>query len=251
MFSPLAGVQVVSFTHFLQGPSASQLLADLGADVIKVEPLDGAFERSWSAPDAFVGGRSAFFLLGNRNVRSMAMNLKSPRAAEAIRRLISGADVLIESFRPGTMDRLGFGHKELRESNPRLIYCSLSGYGSSGPYSERPGQDVLIQAMSGLAMATGREGDPPTPAGASLVDQHGAVLAAFGILAALAQRDRTGVGLKVESNLLSAALDLQIEPLTYALNGFRPRRSRAGISSGYYKSPTASMRPPTARSACR
>lgn len=237
MFSPLAGVRVVSFTHFLQGPSASQLLADLGAEVIKVEPLGGAFERSWSAPDAYLDGESVFFLLGNRNVRSVAVDLKAEPVRAAIQELVAGADVLVESFRPGAMRRLGYGPEEMRARNPRLVYCSLSGYGSSGPYADRPGQDVLIQALSGLASINGREGDPPTPAGASLVDQHGAVLAAFAVLAALLERARTGEGTLIESNLLSAALDLQIEPLSYFLNGWPFARSRSGVSSGYYKAP--------------
>lgn len=233
----LSGIRVISFTHFLQGPSASQILADLGADVIKVEPHGGAFERSWSAPGRFIGGESPFFALGNRNVRSVVVDLKHADAAGVLRDLLKDADVLIESFRPGTLDRLGLSYDALRELNPRLIYTSLSGYGSDGPYKDRPGQDVLLQAMSGLAAATGRAGEAPTPVGACVVDQHAAVLGAMGILAALHGRERTGVGMKVESNLLNAALDLQIEPLTYALNGFEPHRSATGISSAYYKAP--------------
>ncbi|MFE2945222.1 CaiB/BaiF CoA transferase family protein [Streptomyces sp. NPDC059255] len=233
----LSGIKVVSFTHFLQGPSATQILADLGADVIKIEPPQGAFERNWSGPDAYVEGVSVFFLLGNRNVRSIVVDLKHDDGKAALRRLIDGADVLIESFRPDVMGRLGLGYDELRATNPRLVYCSLSGYGSDGPYKDRPGQDVLIQSLSGLAAGTGPATGPPTPVGASLVDQHGAVLGALGILAALHGRERTGEGTRVESNLLSAALDLQIEPLSYHLNGFRGERSASGISSPYYKAP--------------
>ncbi|MEU0469225.1 CaiB/BaiF CoA-transferase family protein [Amycolatopsis sp. NPDC006131] len=233
----LSGIKIVSFTHFLQGPSATQILADLGADVVKVEPPQGAFERGWSGPDAYVEGVSVFFLLGNRNVRSMAVDLKNDEGKAVLRRLIDSADVLIESFRPGVMDRLGLGYEELRRTNPRLVYCSLSGYGSDGPYKDRPGQDVLIQSLSGLASATGPASGPPTPVGASLVDQHGAVLGALGILAALHGRERTGEGTRVESNLLNAALDLQIEPLSYHLNGFRGQRSTSGISSPFYKAP--------------
>ena len=233
----LDGIRVVSFTHFLQGPSATQMLADLGADVIKVEPPTGAFERSWSGPDAYLGGESVFFLLGNRNVRSLAADIKDPEWLEVVLRLADEADVLIESFRPGVMDRLGLGWEQLRSRNPRLVYCSLSGYGGDGPYKDRPGQDVLLQSLSGIAAVTGAAGVPPTPVGASLVDQHGAVLGAFGILAALHGRERTGQGARVESNLLSAALDLQIEPLSYYLNGFVGKRSASGISSPYYKAP--------------
>ncbi|WP_269805452.1 CaiB/BaiF CoA transferase family protein [Pseudonocardia kujensis] len=233
----LSGIKVVSFTHFLQGPSATQILADLGADVIKVEPPQGAFERAWSGPDAYVEGVSVFFLLGNRNARSIVVDLKNDDGKAMLRRLIDGADVLIESFRPGVMDRLGLGYDELKTTNPRLVYCSLSGYGSDGPYQDRPGQDVLIQSLSGLAAATGPATAPPTPVGASLVDQHGAVLGALGILAALHGRERTGEGTRVESNLLNAALDLQVEPLSYFLNGFRGERSTSGISSRFYKAP--------------
>lgn len=233
----LSGIRVISFTHFLQGPSASQILADLGADVIKVEPHGGAFERNWTAPGRFIEGESPFFALGNRNVRSIVIDLKHEQSAEVLRDLLADADVLIESFRPGTLDRLGLGFDVLHELNPRLVYASLSGYGTSGPYVDRPGQDVLLQALSGLAAATGRAGQDPTPVGACVVDQHAAVLGALGILAALHGRERTGRGVKVESNLLNAALDLQIEPLTYALNGFEPERSAEGISSAFYKAP--------------
>ncbi len=233
----LSGIRVISFTHFLQGPSASQLLADLGADVIKVEPPKGAFERSWTGPGEFIGGESPFFALANRNVRSIVIDLKHADSAEVLNDLLTDADVLIESFRPGTLDRMGLGYEALSALNPRLVYASLSGYGSDGPYSDRPGQDVLVQAISGLAMATGRGGQAPTPVGACVVDQHAAVLGAFGILAALHGRERTGKGTKVESNLLNAALDLQIEPIVYALNGFSGARSGSGVSSPFYKAP--------------
>lgn len=233
----LAGVRVISFTHFLQGPSACQLLADLGADVIKIEPVGGAFERSWTGPGEFLEGFSPFFALANRNVRSIVVDLKSADGIAAVRRLLDDADVLVESFRPGTMERLGLSYDELSAANPRLVYASLSGYGSDGPYRDRPGQDVLVQALSGLAMATGRGGQPPTPVGACVVDQHAAVLGAFGILAALHGRERTGVGTRVESNLLNAALDLQIEPIGYRLNGFEPSRSATGVSSPFYTAP--------------
>lgn len=233
----LDGIRVVSFTHFLQGPSATQLLADLGADVVKIEPHTGAFERSWSAPDRFLNGYSPFFALGNRNIRSMALDLKHPDAHAIVRDLLADADVLIESFRPGTLERLGFGYDDVASYNPGIVYASLSGYGSDGPYVDRPGQDVLIQALSGLAAATGGADAPPTPVGASIVDQHAGVLGAFGILAALHGRARTGRGTRVESNLLNAALDLQIEPLTYALNGLSGERSTAGVSSIYYTAP--------------
>lgn len=235
--SMLDGLRIVSFSHFLQGPSATQLLADLGADVIKVEPPGGAFERSWSAPDAYLGGESVFFLLANRNVRSLAADLKDDRWRAVVRRLVDEADVLIENFRPGVLDRLGLGWEEVHRTNPALVYCSLTGYGGSGPYLDRPGQDVLVQSLSGLSASTGPADAAPTPTGASIVDQHGAALGALGVLAALHGRARTGAGSRVETNLLDAALDLQAEALGYALNGFSGSRSASGISSPYYKAP--------------
>lgn len=214
----LEGIKVLSFTHFLQGPSAVQMLADVGADVIKVEPARGAWERHWSGLDAFVGDVSLFFMLANRNQRSIALDLRQPKGQEIARRLITEADVLVENYRPGVLDKFGLGYEALSAVNPRLVYCSCTGYGSSGPYRERPGQDVLLQAMSGLSKLSGDRDSGPVLVGSAVVDEHAAALAAFGILAALHQRDRTGKGSRVESNLLNAALDLQIEPFTYYLN---------------------------------
>jgi len=214
----LEGIKVLSFTHFLQGPAAVQMLADVGADVIKIEPPGGAFERSWTGFDAYVEGVSMFFLLGNRNQRSISLDLREERAREIVWRLIKEADVLIENYRPGVLQRMGFGYDEVREINPRLVYCSCTGYGSSGPYLKRPGQDLLLQAISGMTMLSGEADSPPTPVGSAIVDQHAAALAAFGVVAALQARERTGKGTLVESNLLNAALDLQIEPFTYYLN---------------------------------
>ncbi|HEY2024565.1 CaiB/BaiF CoA-transferase family protein [Paraburkholderia sp.] len=214
----LEGIKVLSFTHFLQGPAAVQMLADVGADVIKIEPPGGAFERSWTGFDAYVEGVSMFFLLGNRNQRSISLDLRDERAREIVWRLIKEADVLIENYRPGVLQRMGFGYDDVRDVNPRLVYCSCTGYGSSGPYLKRPGQDLLLQAISGMTMLSGEADSPPTPVGSAIVDQHAAALAAFGVVAALQARERTGKGTLVESNLLNAALDLQIEPFTYYLN---------------------------------
>ena len=214
----LSGIKVLSFTHFLQGPSAVQMLADLGADVVKVEPAQGAWERSWAGKDAFLNGQSVFFMLANRNQRSLSLNLRHEDGLAVARKLASEADVIIENYRPGVMDRLGLGYETLKASNPGLVYCSCTGYGSSGPYVKRPGQDLLLQAMSGMAYLSGGADAPPTPVGSAIVDQHAAVLAAFGVLAALFERVRTGKGRYVESNLLNAALDLQIEPFCYYMN---------------------------------
>ncbi|MBP1932646.1 CaiB/BaiF CoA transferase family protein [Ammoniphilus resinae] len=234
----LQGIKVLSFTHFLQGPSAVQMLADLGADVIKIESPTGAFERQWSGFDAFIDDVSVFFLLGNRNQRSLSINLRTNEGKEIIYKMVQDADVVVENFRPGVMDRLGFGYEKLKEMNPRLVYCSCTGYGSDGPYQQRPGQDMLLQAMSGLASISGGKDQPPTPVGTAAVDQHGAVLAAFGIVSALLSREKTGKGRKVESNLLNAAIDLQIEPLTYYLNkGPLWERSETGLATQFHQAP--------------
>jgi crotonobetainyl-CoA:carnitine CoA-transferase CaiB-like acyl-CoA transferase len=235
----LDGVRIISLTHFLQGPSGVQLLADLGADVVKVEPPDrGAWERSWSGADTYLNGESVFFLLANRNQRSLTLNLKADAGKEVLRRLIRVSDVLVENYRPGVLARLGFGYEAAARENPQLIYCSCSGYGPEGPYAEYPGQDLLVQAFSGLASLTGGADDPPTPIGTSAVDQHAATLLALGVLAALCGRTKTGKGCRVDVSLLSAALDLQIEPLVYYLNGGRLRpRSPNGLASTFHEAP--------------
>ena len=234
----LKGIKVLSFTHFLQGPAAVQMLADVGADVIKIEPPGGAFERSWTGADAFVEGVSVFFLLGNRNQRSLSLNLRDEQARQIVWRLIEEADVLIENYRPGALDRMGFGYDAVHEVNPRLVYCSCTGYGSSGPCVDRPGQDLLLQAMSGLTTLSGGADSPPTPVGSAIVDQHGAALAAFGVVSALLARERTGEGMRVESNLLNAAMDLQTEPFTYYLNkGPLWKRTEPATGSRFHPAP--------------
>lgn len=234
----LNNVKVLSFTHFLQGPSAVQILADLGADVIKIESPKGAYERHWSGLETFLNGESVFFLLAGRNQRSLSIDLRSEEGKEVIKKLIQEVDVIVENFRPGALDRLGFSYEEVSKINPSIIYCSCSGYGSTGPYKDKPGQDLLIQAMSGIAWLNGNKNDPPTMIGTAAVDQHAAVLAALGVLAALYERRDTGKGKKVESNLLNAALDLQIEPLNYYLNGAELYdRSETGISTRIHQAP--------------
>lgn len=234
----LEGVKVLSFTHYLQGPSAAQVLADLGADVVKVESPKGAYERSWSGCNTYPGGVSMFFLLGNRNQTSISVNLKSQEGKEIIRKLIMEYDVVIENFRAGVMDKLGLGYEDLKKINPSVIYCSCSGYGSSGPYVKKPGQDLLIQSMSGLAALTGSNPEAPSPVGTAVVDQHGAILAALGIIASVYDRARTGKGHKIEASLLSSALDLQQESLGYYMNGGQfVERPTSGLSTRFHQSP--------------
>jgi crotonobetainyl-CoA:carnitine CoA-transferase CaiB-like acyl-CoA transferase len=234
----LAGVRVLSFTQFLLGPSGVQFLADLGADVVKVEPPGGRlWERNWSGANHFLNGESVFFLLAHRNQRSLALDLKTAGGQAAARRLIARADVLVQNFRPGVMERLGLDWERARELNPRLVYVSASGYGATSPYRDRPGQDLLMQAFSGLAAISGRAGQPPTPVGTAVIDQHGAALLALGTLAALLERQRTGRGLHVDVSMLRAALDLQIEVATYWLNGARLARSDTGLASTFHPAP--------------
>jgi len=218
----LNGVKVVSFCHFLQGPAAAQYLADLGADVVKVEPVGGAHERHWSGAGVFVNGISGFYLCANRNKRSIGIDLKSDAGRQIAARLIAGADVVMENFRPGVFARLGFDAEELARLNPRLIVASASGFGSSGPMVAKPGQDLLIQAASGLVNATGAPSRGATAVGAAICDQHGGALMAMGILAALLKREREGTATRVESSLLNAGIDLQGEPLVNYFAGNIP-----------------------------
>ncbi len=231
----LTGVRILAFTQFLLGPAACQYLADMGADVIKIEPPGrGAWERSWAGAELFINGVSAFYLLANRNLRSVTLNLKSERGAEAARKLAAGTDVVIENYRPGVLDRLGLGYERIK---PNVIYASGSGYGSDGPYSHLPGQDLLLQAISGLGANTGTESGGPTVSAAAIVDQHSASLLAMGILGALVHRERTGEGQRVEVIMMEAALDIQTEPVVYHLNGARLRRPKTPIADTFHSVP--------------
>lgn len=221
MLDQLSGVRVISLNHFLLGPVGTQYLADLGADVISVEPLEGAFQRNWSGANKFVDGQSMLFLAGNRNKKSLALDLKSSGGKDVLGRLIAGADVLAENFRPGVMKRLGFSSDELLQQYPGLVYAAASGFGPDGPYAERPGQDLLVQAMSGLAKVTGEKG-AARGVGVSAADHHGAALFALGIISALFRKQRTGKGGRVDVSLLSAAIDLQVESFTAYMNGVVP-----------------------------
>jgi crotonobetainyl-CoA:carnitine CoA-transferase CaiB-like acyl-CoA transferase len=234
----LQGVRILSFTQFLLAPAGVQYLADMGADVIKIEPPGGKlFERTWAGCDLFLNGVSAFFLCAHRNQRSLTLNLKHPEGQSVARRLIAEADVLVQNFRPGVMARLGLSYEEVAPLNPRLVYVSASGYGEDSTYRDRPGQDLLLQAMSGLASISGRAGEPPTAVGAPAVDQHGAALLAMGVLAALFDRERTGRGQTIEVTMLRAALDLQLEVVGYHLNGARMRKSPTSLASMIHPGP--------------
>ncbi len=235
----LNGIRIVSFNHFLMGPVGIQLLADLGADVIAIEPTGGAFQRHWGGANKSIDGQTVLFLGGNRNKRSLALDLKKPEGLEIARKLAAGADVVAENFRPGVMEKLGLGYEDLKAKNPALIYASASGYGRDGPYAERPGQDLLIQAMSGLMAITGSRDEGARAVGVSAVDHHGAALLAMGILAAVVGRLRTGRGRRVDVNLLSSAIDLQLETFVCYLNGETPDsvRQPKHIAGWHYSAP--------------
>lgn len=231
----LEGIKIISFTHYIQGPCAVQYLADLGADVIKIEPLSGAFERRFALNDLFIQGESIFFILGNRNQDSFAVDLKCMEGKKIIHSLIGDCDVLVENFRPGAMDKLGFGYDEVKKINPGIIYCSLSGYGNVGAYREKAGQDVLIQSFSGIATHLSKR---PKTIGIHIIDQHGAALGAMGILAALFNRSSTGKGHKIDASLLAAALDIQQEALAYHFNGTESwNYSDSGVGAGMQFAP--------------
>lgn len=223
----LDGIRIVSLNHFLSGPAAAQFLGDMGADVIAVEPLNGAFQRNWAVANHFVDDTSVNHMTTGRNKRSIAVDLKSPEGIAVIKRLIRQADVVMENFRPGTLDRLGLSDAAMRAENPRLIIAVSTGFGQDGPYRDRPGQDVLIQAMSGLAAHTGPAEGGPVAVGTVPIDQHTATIYASAILAALFERERTGIARRVEVNMLQAALDLQAESIVAWMNG-APRRSPRG-----------------------
>jgi crotonobetainyl-CoA:carnitine CoA-transferase CaiB-like acyl-CoA transferase len=230
----LNNVRILSFNHFLMGPLAMQHLADLGADVIAVEPIDGAFQRKWGGANTEVDGQSALLLTANRNKKSIALDLKSPEGLAIAKKLVMSVDVVCENYRPGVMERMGLGYEQLKAIKPDIIYATGSGYGSDGPCANEPGQDLLIQAASGLATVTGTHESGPRPVGVSVVDHHGAALMAMGILAAMVRRMQTGVGGRVEVSLLDSAIDLQAESFTCYLNGTHPDVRPSGSSAGWY-----------------
>ena len=241
----LEGIRVISFNHFLMGPLGVQYLGDLGADVISVEPMEGAFQRKWGGVDSMtVDGHTMLHLMGNRNKRSVALNLKDPRGIDIVRKLIATADVVAENFRPGVMKKLGLDYDAAKAIKPDIIYAAGSGFGADGPYVNRPGQDLIIQAMSGLAAITGKRGEGPRAVGVSIVDHHGAALYAMGIMAALLRHRHNGEGCRIDVNLLTAALSLQQESLTCYLNSGRPKDvSQPGHVAGWYFTPPYGIYP--------
>lgn len=202
---PLAGLRVLEVTQIMSGPTCGLLLADMGADVIKIEKLEGGDDaRGYRDPQ--VGGVSAPFMMMNRNKRGLALNLKSPKGRALLLKMVKNADVLVENFRGGTMDKLGLGYEALKAENPGLIYCAITGYGRTGPYADKGGFDLIAQGFAGLMSITGEAGRPPAKSGNAVSDMNAGVLAALGILAAYIHKLKTGEGQVVDTSLSDAAL---------------------------------------------
>jgi len=224
---PLQGLSVLDLSTNLSGPYCSMLLGDLGADVVKVERPASGDEARGMPP--FVNGQSSPFMIFNRNKRSLTLNLKTPEAREIALKLAARADVFLENFKPGTAERLGLGYKEVSNRNPRIIYCSISGFGQTGPYRERGGFDLIAQGMSGLMSVTGEEEGPPLRVPLPISDLCGGMFATIGILAALAARERTGRGQWVDTSLLETPIALSVyEAAQYFATGEVPQRLGPG-----------------------
>ncbi|XCF05949.1 CoA transferase [Tamlana crocina] len=213
MQEALEGVKVLDFSQLLQGPYATQMMGDLGADIIKIERNGSGdiyramtFLNKWIAKD-----ESPCFMAWNRNKRSLSIDIKSEEGKEVIYKLAKEADVLVENFRPGVMARLGFGYEDIKKINPSIIYCSASGWGADGPYLDRPGQDLLVQSISGATMTSGKKNDGPIVLGTALCDQVNGLNSVYAILSALYYREKTGKGQEIKTNLLSSAIAFQMQ----------------------------------------
>jgi formyl-CoA transferase len=227
----LKDIRVLDITRALAGPYCTMMLGDLGADVIKVErPKSGDESRGWGPP--FVGepygpytGESAYFLAANRNKRSITVNLQTPEGQEIIRRLAGASDVFVENYRTGDLDKFGLGYEDLHRLYPKLIYCSISGYGRTGPYADRPGYDAIIQAEGGMMSLTGPVEGPPSRAGIPIIDITSGMFASTAILAALRARDLTGEGQLIDISLFDAHIALLTNAASnYLIGGEPPRR---------------------------
>ena len=237
---PLSDLVVLDFSQFLAGPAAAMRLADLGARVIKIErPQGGDICRQLYITNLGVEGDSTLFHSINRNKEGFAADLKNPEHLAAVRKLIASADVMIENFRPGVMDKLGLSYEAVKAINPRLVYATVTGYGTEGPWAGKPGQDLLAQSMSGLAWLSGNSDGNPTPMGLAVADLTTSAHLVQGILACLVRRGVTGCGGRVEVSLLESILDLQFELITTHLNdgGKAPERSAVSNAHAYLGAP--------------
>lgn len=237
---PLEGILVLEFAQFMAGPSAGLKLADLGARVIKIErPNSGEAGRQIALKNLFLDGSSLVFHTVNRNKDSYAANLKDPEDLERVKKLISHADVMTHNFRPGVMEKIGLDFSTVEKINPKLVYATVTGYGTVGPWAKKPGQDLLIQSMSGFANLSGNKNDDPVPVGAAVSDIITGTHLAHGILASLIKREKTNKGALVEVSLLESTLDLQFEVITTYLNdgNKKPERTKKGSANPYLGAP--------------
>jgi crotonobetainyl-CoA:carnitine CoA-transferase CaiB-like acyl-CoA transferase len=234
----LTGYRVVDLSIAMAGPLAAMRLGDLGADVVKVEPVSGEWQRHAPAGGAAGHRVNASFLSLNRNKRSLAVDLKSAEGREIVLELARASDVFLQNYRGGVAERLGVDYESIRAVRPDIVYVSISGYGETGPYANRPGQDLLLQAMSGAMFSTGRAGDPPAPAGTYAVDAITAYSAFEGALAALLHRERTGAGQLVTVNMLDAAIAVQMQELSvYTVGGVPQHRGEQPHGHSYIRAP--------------
>ncbi len=234
----LSGYRVLDCSIAMAGPFAAQRLGDLGADVVKVEPVTGEWQRHTAAGGARGNKVNVSFLSLNRNKRSLAVDLKDPDGKAVLLELVKTADVFLQNYRPGVAKRLGVDYETLSKINPRLVYVSISGYGEDGPYLNRPGQDLVLQGMSGAMLSAGREGEPPNAAGQYLVDGITAYTAFEGALAALLHRERTGEGQLVQVNMLDAITTIQMQELSVFTVGHKPQvRSAEPHAHVYIRAP--------------
>ena len=218
----LNGLRVLDLTQAMAGPMATMTLGDLGAEIIKVEPLSGDQTRSWAPP--YMGDMSSYYLSANRNKKSLAVDLKNPVGQELLRKLAKNSDIIIENFRPGTMEKFGLSYEEARKLNSRIIYCSLSGYGQTGPSKDWPGYDLTVLSYSGLLSLNAEEGRPPIKFGVPIADITAGLFSVIAILAALRHRDITGVGQFIDMSMLDANFSiLTHQALGYFSTGKNPR----------------------------
>jgi crotonobetainyl-CoA:carnitine CoA-transferase CaiB-like acyl-CoA transferase len=238
---PLKGIKVVELAQIMAGPTCGMLLADMGADVIKVEKLPGGDDtRSYTEPS--VKGESAAFMMLNRNKRGMAVNLKTPGGLEVVKKLLLDADVVTENYRKGTLEKLGLGYDVLRELNPRLVYCAVSGYGRTGPYADKGGFDLIAQGFAGLMSITGEPGGAPVKSGTPIADINAGIFAALGVVAALFARQQSGRGQMVETSLMEAAIQQTYwQSAIYLATGVNPQPSGSAhiLTAPYQAFPTA------------
>lgn len=226
---PLAGLRVLDLSRVLAGPYCTMMLADYGADIVKIEPPEVGDDSRAFGP--FVGKESAYFMSLNRNKRSMTLNFKRKEEVDVFREMVKNADVVVENYRPGTMEKFGIGYDELKKINPKIIYAACSGFGHSGPYQFKPAYDIIVQAMGGIMSVTGPEGGEPTRVGASVGDIIAGMFTAYGVMMALYHRERTGEGQKVDVGML----DCQVAVLENAIARY--------VTSGSIPTPLGNRHP--------